>query len=572
MKRFLTIAGLTAALLAVSCGPASFAGTTHTSAVSNSTSAAVKQEQSCSLSEYSIYTDEPDFASLDDISEVIRDLTGHTPNRSDTKKQKTIVFTVDDNLRMLEYSVKESNGILTFAVYTRYALPYMDKIVRSYFSGHGTSVPSGCSEYGTYSIDSAESFSKDSLAFTGETDKNPLSYGCGDSVTFRVSLLRENRLVSAPLFHYEYRTDDGAEKSGYLPGQSGQLILTLPGCSNPGTSKLEITAVNQEHDQLPSVDGEFTGSAVFGFDRITTARPAPADFRQFWDAQMSVLMASSPSEVLFEKCGDNHSDHYDIYDAVVDSPWDKVYLHITVPKNASPHSLQIRARYQSYGFDSADPYKKEGVIGVSVNPHSIPNDKSADYYDNQEDLLDCWVDDDDTRENCYFLGMIMRDIQAIRYVENKFSDLWNGKEIDAAGGSMGGFQAVAVSALYDKVTSINISIPWMCDIGGGDAGRNDGWAPDWSEAGQYYDTCYFAPYVKCKIRGFSAKLGDYVSPPSGVVALYNALQPDKKLTFTQNVSHSGDPGPYDPSYTVSGSPAMFEKQDVVIRDNGQAID
>ncbi len=566
MMRISTIAGMIAALLAVSYVPASFARITP-DVISGGSSDT--RSQACSLSEYELYTDEPDFASLDDISDVIRNLTGHTPSRSDAKKQKTIVFTVDNNLRMLEYSVKENRGILTFAVYSRYALPYMDQIVRDFFSEYGTIVPSGCSEYGTYTIDSSEDFSKDSdLAFTGETNQNPLSYNCGDTVTFRVSLLRKNRLVSAPYFHYEYRTDDGTEASGYLPGQSGQLVLTLPGCTSPGTAKLEIAAVDQEHEQLSSFDGEFTGSAVFGFDRITTARPAPADFRQFWDAQIAILMASSPNEVLFKKCKENHSDHYDIYDAVVDSPWDKVYLHITVPKNASPHSLEIRMRYQGYGFDSAEPYEKEGVIGVSVNPHSIKNDEDNDYYEKQSEKLDCWVDEDDTRENCYFLGMIMRDIQAIRYVEQKFSDLWNGTEIDAAGGSMGGFQAVAVSALYDKVTSINISIPWMCDIGGGDAGRNDGWAPDWSEAGQYYDTCYFAPCVKCRIRGFSAKLGDYVSPPSGVIALYNALQPDKELTFTQNVSHGGKAGPYDPSYTVRGSPAIFEKQDVIIRNNG----
>ncbi len=524
------------------------------------------------IGEYSLYTDQPQFASVDSISKKIADVSDAVLNVTDEKTEKTIIFTVDDNLRMLEYSVKEENGTLTFAVYTRYALPYMDRIVESFFSERKViDVPSGFSENGVYEIDSVGDLpDKTVVSFAGETDKNPLSYSCGDTVTYRVTFLDGNKVISAPNFNYVYRSDDGTSKSGTVAGHSGQIILKLPGGKEPGTSKLTVTAANKKGVDLATVDADYIESVVYDFKNLKPAIEEPDDFDEFWKTQMEALLASEPEAIEFTPCESNSNTDFDVYDVVIKTPKDPAYVHITVPKNAAPGSLSIAGYYGGYGFYSMGPSYSKNTISVSVNPHSLPNDRPNSFYDEESTNIDCGVDSDDTREECYFLGMIFRDIQAIRFAELKFADLWDGKTIKVSGGSMGGFQAVAVGALYNKVVSVSTSITWMCDLGGAPKGRNDGWGPNWCEAGQYFDSCYFAARVKCPVSVYSG-LGDYTCPPSGLVALYNAFSCDKEITFAQNARHGPGGGTYSRTYTFAGDPDTFESADIIIKDNGFAV-
>ncbi len=518
------------------------------------------------LPQFSLYTDQPDFLSTDRMAEKIKALAGTSLPAAGKLAPKTIVFTVDGSLRMLECGVREKDGVLTLAVYSKFALPYMERILEDLFFQNGLQIPAGYSGTIAYQIDDVSDLPINAkLSLAGETNNNPVTYSTGDNVTFRVSALYENRIVSIPSFSYSYRTDEGVTKSGTASGKGGQMVVTLPGCAKPGTAMLTVSPQG-----LSDPDLDFVGTVAFDFAKIKPARSAPSDFKQFWDNQFSKLMASSPSEVEYEKCEDHSQKYYKTYDATVTSPWGNVYLHITVPDNAKSHSLQIKLRCQAYGYRSAVPEYRDDAITVSVNPHSIENDRSSSYYAEKEDELDCWVDDKDTRENCYFLGMIMRDIQALRYVQDKFSNLWDGKTIDVAGASMGGYQALAVGAVYSKVTSLSLSWPWMCDLGGGPAGRNDGWAPSWSSAGQYFDACYFAPYVKGTVRSLTVGLGDYISPPSGIIAMYNALSVQKQATFIQDGRHVSEVDTSSGSFTVTGTPTSADANPITISDNGCA--
>lgn len=501
------------------------------------------------LPQFSLYTDQPDYADLDQLTEKIKALTGASLPKADQIGPKTVVFTVDDTRPLPECAVREQDGVLTLAVGSKYALPYMGAVLEDLFSQTGEPIPEGYAGTLRYAIDDGTALPVYAdLSLAGETDRNPLTYAAGEDVIFQISLLAANRLVSVPAFSYQYRTDDGITRSGTISGRSGQFVLTLPGCKEPGTAVLTVTP-----EGLPTTGADFIGTVVFDLSEIAPARPAPADFRQFWDSQCSKLMASQPREIAFETCEDHARSRFQTYDAVVSSPWDEVYLHITVPESAERRSLQIALVCQAYGFRSAAPEYREDAITVSVNAHSIENDRTPDYYEEKSRELDCWVDSGDTRESCYFLGMMMRDIQALRYVQDKFADLWDGKSIEASGISMGGYQALAVGALYDKVSSLSIAWPWMCDLAGGPAGRNDGWAPSWSQAGQYYDACYFAPYVKADLRSLTVGLGDYISPPSGIIAMYNALTVPKEAVFLQDGRHVSDAETASGSFSLRGA-------------------
>ena len=109
---------------------------------------------------------------------------------------------------------------------------------------------------------------------------------------------------------------------------------------------------------------------------------------------------------------------------------------------------------------------------------------------------------------------------------------------------MGAFQTSAVSALLnDYVTKVTVHINWMCDIGGEEV-RLNGWRPKYTDALRYYDTVNFAKRIKAPITIAEAGLGDYVSPPSGIAAYYNAVKEAGKtsirVTYIQNRSHGGE--------------------------------
>ena len=141
--------------------------------------------------------------------------------------------------------------------------------------------------------------------------------------------------------------------------------------------------------------------------------------------------------------------------------------------------------------------------------------------------------------------MILRDVQMVRYAMTH--PLWNGKDLWCVGGSMGAFQTSAVSALLcDYVTKVTVHINWMCDIGGEEV-RLNGWRPKYTDALKYYDTVNFAKRIKAPITIAEAGLGDYVSPPSGIAAYYNAVKEQGKtsisVTYIQNRSHGGETRP-----------------------------
>ncbi len=135
---------------------------------------------------------------------------------------------------------------------------------------------------------------------------------------------------------------------------------------------------------------------------------------------------------------------------------------------------------------------------------------------------------------------------------------------------MGAMQAVAVAALCPEVTTLSLQHTWMCDLAGGDADRIDGWTPGWSEAGQYFDACYFAPYVRGTVCNMTAAMGDDLAPLSRVIALYNALDTDKQISFDQNGRHNETGGGYNKVYQIQGDPVSFDLDEVVILDNGYA--
>ena len=143
--------------------------------------------------------------------------------------------------------------------------------------------------------------------------------------------------------------------------------------------------------------------------------------------------------------------------------------------------------------------------------------------------------------------MILRVLRAIEFL--KAQPEWNGKDLRAAGGSQGGFQALAAAALDKDVTQCAANVPWCCDLGGITLGRLRGWRPDYADGLGYYDAANMAKRIKCETK-IVGGLGDYVCPPSGVCVLYNNINAPKQLDLVQGKTHGYTPPGSHPAVTL----------------------
>ena len=196
-----------------------------------------------------------------------------------------------------------------------------------------------------------------------------------------------------------------------------------------------------------------------------------------------------------------------------------------------------------YGVGTANRWGHPDYITFSVNAHAIENNMPREYYD---DLLNnvykkYGLEDErnNDREKAYFLQMIMRDVQAVKFIMK--SDYWNGKDIDVFGMSQGGFQCIAVTSLMcDYVTSAIAEVPWMCDIGGIEFGRMAGPGPKYEQALDYFNSTNFARRIKCPID-IETGTGDYVCPVCFVSVMYNQLKCPRRFRIVQNRDHGTKP-------------------------------
>lgn len=499
---------------------------------------------------------------LDALGAALEKAAG-VPAAGSDAEEANVKIAVDPSLPRLSFSLSEKDGVLTLSIPTEFCADRVAGIVSAETGNRRAfTVPEGYEGRGTFTLPEVTD-AEGEIEFYGRTDRNPLSYEVGEPVTFRVSLLRNGRLVSAPYLRWEYKNDDGKIKGGSEPGHSGEIIVTFEGNKKPGAAMLTVRAANRKNHLISSLgDTRFQGSAIFGFGDIAALTPEPDDFDAFWAEQLAALGAVAP-EVAEEFDPSPISRDGWVSRAVsVKSSGDPAYVNVTYPEGAEPGSLGIAMYFQGYGYGSVGAVYRGDAICVFVNPHSIENNREKAYYEAVRPSLEGFGFETTTREGSYFRDMLMRDVQALRFAESEFADLWNGVNVEVSGGSMGGFQSIAVAALCPEVDRLSAGIPWMADLSGESGGRIGGWLPGYNDGSAYYDSVYFASRVRCR-ADLNGGLGDDTCPPCGVAAIYNALRGEKTIVFTQNAYHGGYGGAHSASYLAAG--------DAVVPTDGEEI-
>lgn len=410
-----------------------------------------------------------------------------------------------------------------------------------------------------------------SISLYGGTDKDPLTYVDKtssivkeeDRITFRLACIAGDQLVSVPWIKYEFYDEaTGRKESGYLDASTGMASFTHKTVGRAGAVYFNATACDQSKQPIKSLfatanDDSFhyRGSAVVNREKVTMSAKVPDDFDCFWQSQVEALYREQIQILKMTPEASSQSGfklfylelRCNVYSGETDGI---VSGYLTYPEDASTASqIDLRVGYKGYGFLPAEPQYYANAATFSVCAHSIDCEraKSDSAYLDQQEAKDTIYNDNanSNRETVYFRGMILRDLQATRFMVEYFGEkgigngkgkgLWNGKNFIAEGGSQGAFQAIAVAALDKNITYLEISRPWMCDIKCAN-NRKQGAFMTYKAALEYYDTTSFAHLITCK-TDVAVSLGDATAPVSGILSFYNALTCEKAMICSQNASH-----------------------------------
>ena len=525
---------LTAALIAVmiallaSCSPE--AEPTATSATTDMTlTDEGSRIGSHPIGSFTVYGDsltDDDYAFL---TERIMVKTGASLKKGTKDDKHLITFAEDDSLKLLEYRITVSDGKLTVSAHDKYYIPYLPAVLADYFDSlDEIALPDGFSLSGAIELDDA-GYGSDDLNYICETDKNPLTYKPGESVTFRIIALSGMKAVAVPQLMIEEYDEEGGMETTVLPCYTGTAYYTHPGINIPGEIYIKATAQHENGVTMHCFGDIFCEAAVlYAADEIRPTLPKPDDFDAYWDKKIAEITSFTPVEEFFKICRQEKQSGFTVYCVGIDAGRTNAYFHVTVPENYQAHSLGLRFKYAGHGMPSSRGSSAEdGFITVTPSNFDVPNHASQDVYDECYERLgedfgfDCAYKPTD---ECYFYDLIARDIQIIEYVKAKFSDAWNGKDLVLSGGSMGGYQTIAVGALCGCATELDISYPWCSDMYNGDLPKKSElyYNIQYTDTSKYLDGSYFAERITGKVS-ISTGFGDTECRVKTVMSVYNSL-------------------------------------------------
>ena len=404
----------------------------------------------------------------------------------------------------------------------------------------------------------------------GETDKpRAIDYKPGEEMTFTLSLQRVKELPPDTYFiSWERTGDDGLTESGKVPASLTQPLVVKTKLDKPGFVRVHAFVVDGKgnayrksfHGDPSTPEGKkalnaferrdkrvfFDGGAGVEPEKLQSV-PEPENFDEFW-ARRKERLAKVPMRPTLEEKQVPESSPARVFKFSVPCAGPRpVTGHVTVPKAQGRYPARIS--FHGYGAHFVQQIPASGpgdVITMFINAHGYDLEREPEYYDefyksimsNGKTFGFCDVRNRDP-EAAYFSGMTYRIMRALQFL--KSLPEWNGKDIEAVGGSMGGLQTVWAAGLDPDVTVAKPGIPWCCDIGGRDTLKRiiNPWYIHETPALRYYDPVNIAKRISknCKVEITRAGLGDYCCPPSGVAILYNNIPGPKKINWVQGSTH-----------------------------------
>ena len=409
----------------------------------------------------------------------------------------------------------------------------------------------------------------DAAVLHGETDKaRAIDYKPGETMTFTLSLQGVDS-VSPDMYFISWKRsgDDGNVESGKAPLSLVDPLVVKTSIDRPGFVRLEAYIVDKEgnvyqkrfHGDPNTPEGKkalneferrdkrifFDGGAGVEPEKLQSV-PEPEDFDAFW-ARRRERLARVPLDPRVKLANEDAKSRVYTFEVKCAGPR-PVTGWYTVPKKEGKFPAAIS--FHGYGTHFVQTVPSGGPddrIKMFINAHGYELGREDEYYtefynsiksNGKTFGLDSTWQNKST-DTAYFGWMCYRIMRALQFI--KSMPEWNGRDLAASGGSMGGLQTVWAAGLDPDVTEARPSIPWCCDMGGRETLKRISpiWGVGETEAIRYFDPVNIAKRIskKCRVEITRAGLGDYCCPPSGVAILYNNIPGPKKINWVQGSTH-----------------------------------
>lgn len=421
----------------------------------------------------------------------------------------------------------------------------------------------------------------------GTTNKNPLSYKVGEEMVITVTPMEiAGKVPSGCKLWYLRSGDDGVRDEKTIPF-TGKPFVYKTKIDKPGFVRLQMQVVDATGHPVKrrylgdtsTPEGKkaandfernnpkvfFDGGAGAEIEKLTT-EPEPADFDKFWAEQFKRLdlipIEAKRKEIKIGRQG------VKVYAVMVDCAGLRpVSGYLSIPV-AAETGIKYPCWLETHGYNGK-LFNHDGPWGTptdaivfNINAHGLKLKEFGGTEADRKAL--CWECEShdciygfDPKQNAdpevaYFNGMVLRVKRALQYL--KTLPEWNGKDLEAVGGSQGGLQTVWAAGCGEGVTKAMPHVTWCCDMYTTGKLRNDrslglasdAWYIEWTPALGYYDAANWSKRIprSCFVDVTRAGLGDYCCPPRGLAVAWNYMTCPKKIRWVQGSQHGYVPPEY----------------------------
>lgn len=427
----------------------------------------------------------------------------------------------------------------------------------------------------------------DNAVLHGETDKaRAIDYRVGEEMVFTLTLQNAEPFPEGVYRISWSRTgDDGKTESGVVPASREKPLVIRTRSSKPGFVRILANVIDAKGREMrrrfrgdtSTPEGKaalnafekgdarvfFDGGAGAGVTTLASV-PEPADYDAFWAARKARL-AKVPMNPEIKEWPSNDPEVRVFSFRVACAGPRPVTGHYTVPKKLGKYMGHIR--FHGYGKHFIEKIPKSGPhdrISMFINAHGYELGREEEYYTefyNSIKSNGCTFGMDSTWQNlstdtAYFGWMTYRIMRALQFL--KSLPEWDGVNLRASGGSMGGLQTAWAAGLDPDVTEAEPIIPWCCDMGGRRTLKRlcPSWGVDETVAMRYFDPVNMAKRFspRCRVDISRAGLGDYCCPPTGVAVFYNNIPGPKRIHWVQGSTHGYVPSEPHQAFVVTNEP------------------
>lgn len=389
----------------------------------------------------------------------------------------------------------------------------------------------------------------------GRTAENKLFYAPGEKMTFEFFVRGKNLPENGKNIRWERTGDDGKVEKGMKPVSKDGSVKVETSLDRPGFVRMEAFVCDDAGTDVAAPGNArgkvyFAGGAGVEPEKIAPP-PEPEGFDEWWRNHIAELK-KVPMNPQLKEYPTGRTD-VKLYEFSVGCAGGRPCTGwLAVPTKEGKYPMRVNF----FGYNASWSAMATAVRGANelsdkevrvwVSAHGFEHVRGKEYYEKLRKEVSAgydghaWSPKENARpETSYFAKMAWRVLRGLEFAKSRPE--WDGRKLTVAGGSQGAMQSIWAAAWDPAVTDVSVFIVWNCDAWGkAKGGRIIGdWVLPWAEGLRWFDSVTHASRIRpgCNVNLGHAGLGDYISPPSGIAALYNALKTDKRISWIQGAEH-----------------------------------